>query len=263
MKHGVGGAVMLPPVFVDLVAGAWHDDGLSRAMSAALARAARVAAVLALSLFVTPAAVALPGDPGFVATSPADGAALPIDPGGIGVAYTCPVYRSYDAGGGFVVYGGPKDYGVSFASSPSLGPDGRLADPVGLDNGHAVPGEPDSCQSAMNPGGASPRPQETPGTYYWQVWRICTGCPSSYETGPVLSFTLGSSARPGVEAAGARVRRLSGDRDGERRRIGGRQRGDGRTLPGGRVVAGRRATRSSAIRPRSLSACPRAVSAFA
>ena len=48
----------------------------------------------------------------------------------------------------------------------------------------------------MNPGGASPRPQETPGTYYWQVWRLCTGCADGYETGPVLSFTLGSSARP-------------------------------------------------------------------
>ena len=118
---------MLPPVFVDLVAGAWHDDWLSRAMNAAV-----VAAVLALSLVVTPGAVALPGDPGFVASSPADGAALPIDPGGIGVAYTCPVYRSYDAGGGFVVYGGPKDYGVSFASSPALAR-GRLADPVGLE----------------------------------------------------------------------------------------------------------------------------------
>ena len=107
-------------------------------MSAVVARAAIVAAApIALSLVVAPAAVALPGDPGFVATSPADGAALAIDPGGIPVAYTCPVYRSYDAGGGFVLYGGPKDYGVSFASSPSLGPDGRLADPVGLDTGHA------------------------------------------------------------------------------------------------------------------------------
>jgi hypothetical protein len=169
---------------------------LLRAISAAVARAAIVAAAIALSLVVTPLAMALPGDPGFTATSPADGVALPIDPGGIGVAYTCPVYRTYDAGGGFVAYGGPKDYGVSFASSPTVGPDGRLADPVGLDNGHAVPGEQDSCQSALDPGGASPRPQETPGTYYWQVWRICTGCPLSYETGPVLRFTLGSSARP-------------------------------------------------------------------
>ena len=122
---------------------------------------------------------------------------------------------------------------MSFASSPTLGPDGRLANPVALDNGHAVPGEPDSCQSAMNPGGASPRPQETPGTYYWQVWRLCTGCPTSYETGPVLRFTLGSSARPVLKLPARSVRRLSGDRDGERRRVGGRQRGDGRALPAG------------------------------
>lgn len=168
-------------------------------MSAVVVRSAIVAAAILVSLLIPPGAAALPGDPGFVATSPADGAALAIDPDGIGVAYTCPVYRTFDAGGGFIAYGGPKDYGVSFASSPTLGPDGRLADPVGLDNGHSVPGEQDSCQSAMNPGGAAPRPQETPGTYYWQVWRICTGCPSSYETGPVLRFTLGSSAQPGLK----------------------------------------------------------------
>ena len=202
-----------------------------------------------------------PGDPRFVASSPADGAALPIDPGGIGVAYTCPVYRSYDAGGGFVVYGGPKDYGVSFASSPTLGPDGRLADPVGLDNGHAVPGEPDSCQSAMNPGGASPRPQETPGTYYWQVWRLCTGCAGGYETGPVLSFTLGSSARPVLKLP-ARVyggypviATVSGGGlpEGARRRSSASGRARGRGSP---------PTRSSAIRPRSRLPCPRAVSGF-
>jgi hypothetical protein len=49
--------------------------------------------------------------------------------------------------------------------------------------------------SALNPGGAK-RPQETPGTYYWQVWRICTGCSLGYESGPVLRFTLTSSAKP-------------------------------------------------------------------
>jgi hypothetical protein len=190
---------MISPVFVDQVAGAWHDDGLSRAMSAAVARTAIVVAALVVALVIPATAAALPGDPGFTATSPADGAALTIDPGGIPVAYTCPVYRVYDAGGGFVIYGGPKDYGVSFASSPTLGPDGRLADPVGLDNGHSVPGQQDACQSAMNPGGSSPRPQETPGTYYWQVWRICTGCPLGYEAGPVLRFTLGSSARPSLK----------------------------------------------------------------
>jgi hypothetical protein len=38
--------------------------------------------------------------------------------------------------------------------------------------------------------------QETPGTYYWQVWRICTGCPTSYEAGPVRTLTLASPVQP-------------------------------------------------------------------
>jgi hypothetical protein len=151
-------------------------------------------AIVAL-LIAAPGATALPGDPGFAPTAPADGATLPVDPDGIPVAFTCPVYRIADAGGGFVTYGGADDYGVSFATSPALGADGRLADPVGLGTGSQTPGTQDQCVSALNPGGAK-RPQETPGTYYWQVWRICTGCSLGYESGPVLRFTLTSSARP-------------------------------------------------------------------
>ena len=79
---------MISPVFVDQVAGAWHDDGLSRAMSAVVARTATVIAALVVALGIPGAAAALPGDPGFAATSPADGAALTIDPDGIAVAYT-------------------------------------------------------------------------------------------------------------------------------------------------------------------------------
>jgi hypothetical protein len=49
------------------------------------------------------------------------------------------------------------------------------------------------------------RPQETPGTYYWQAFRICTGCPGGYESGPVQSFTLtlaGSSVGLTLKAPG-------------------------------------------------------------
>src|SRR6185295_20211378 len=86
--------------------------------AAALATAALAALALA------PAALALPGDPGFTATTPADGANLPVDADGIPVAFTCPLYRISDAGGGFVQYGGGDDYGVSFARAATLGPDG-------------------------------------------------------------------------------------------------------------------------------------------
>ena len=48
----------------------------------------------------------MPGDLPFAPTAPADGATLPTDRGEIPVAFTCPVYRISDAGGGFVVSGG-------------------------------------------------------------------------------------------------------------------------------------------------------------
>ena len=92
-------------------------------------------------------------------------------------------------------YGGGDDYGVSFARAATLGPDGRLADPVALGTGQVVPGTQDQCRSALAAGRGT-RPQETPGTYFWQVWRICVGCPAGYETGPVLRLTLRSPVRP-------------------------------------------------------------------
>jgi hypothetical protein len=152
----------------------------------------------ALLLLAAPSATALPGDPGFEPLTPADGATLRVDPGGIGVTFTCPVYRKFTTGD-FSLYGGPVDYGVSFSTSPALGPDGRLIDLVAIQPGSAPPGG--NCASAMSPGGAE-RPQETPGTYYWQVWRLCTGCAGSYETGPVRSFTLRSEAKVRVGSPG-------------------------------------------------------------
>ena len=46
------------------------------------------------------------------------------------------------------------------------------------------------------------RIQETPGTYYWQVWRICTGCEGDYEVGPVRRLTLRSPVAPKLKAPG-------------------------------------------------------------
>jgi len=92
------------------------------------------------------------------------------DADGIPVAFTCPLYRISDAGGGFVQYGGGDDYGVSFARAATLGPDGRLVDPVALGTGQVLPGTQDRCTSALAAAGAT-RPQETPGAYFWQVCR--------------------------------------------------------------------------------------------
>ena len=83
----------------------------------------------------------------------------------------------------------------------TVGPDGRLADPVALGTGAITSGLPqDACHSAMAPGGSRPLPQETPGTYYWQVWRLCIACPASYEVGPILHFVIKSPAQMAVRS---------------------------------------------------------------
>lgn len=148
-------------------------------------------------LIAAPAAHALPGDPGFAPLTPADQATLPVDPGGIPVTFTCPVYRTYDAGGGFAVYGGPKDYSVLMSTSAATGPDGRLADPVAIANGQPVPGQDGQCSASLGAGGAQ-RPQETPGEYRWQVARICTGCATGYEVGPIRTLALASPVKPAL-----------------------------------------------------------------
>jgi hypothetical protein len=166
-------------------------------------RAALAAVVLALACaLAAPAAHALPGDPGFAPLTPADGATLPVDPGGIPVAFTCPVYRTFDAGDGFALYGGPKDYSVLMAAADAgTGPDGRLLDPVTINYGQAVPGQDGQCSAVLGAGGSAP-PQETPGAYRWQVSRLCTGCPGGYETGPIRTLTLVSTVDPKVSALG-------------------------------------------------------------
>jgi len=164
---------------------------------------ARLCATLALLLlFCSPtAASALPGDAPFAPLSPADGATLPVDPDGIPVTYTCPVYRIADPG--FPLFGGPKDYGVSLSTSPAIGADGRLADAAALNTGSTdAAAGPDGCSAALGAGGPPPRIQETPGTYYWQVWRLCTGCEGDYEVGPVRGLTLRSPVAPTLRAPG-------------------------------------------------------------
>jgi hypothetical protein len=161
-------------------------------------RTGRCALIGILSALVLPAAaMAMPGDPPVVPLTPADGATLPVDPNGIPVSYTCPVYRIADPG--FPLFGGPKDYGITLSDSPALGSDGRLASGT-LNTGTADPVVPNQCSSRLGAGGPPPRVQETPGTYYWQAWRLCTGCVGSYETGPVRRLVLQSEVDPTLRA---------------------------------------------------------------
>jgi len=169
-----------------------------------IARVLRRIALLATlaTLMVAATAQALPGDPPSEPIAPADGASVLVNPDGIPVSFTCPVYRTYDDGQGFKLFGGPSDHGVSFSASSALGADGRLAEPVSTSPGQRDTANDGQCVSGLGAGGSSPRPQETPGTYYWQVWRLCTGCAAGYEAGPVRRIVLRADARLALKKPG-------------------------------------------------------------
>ncbi len=118
--------------------------------------------------------------------TPPDGASVPVEPNGIPVSFTCPTYG---------LFGNPSTYGVAMSRTSALGSDGRLADAI-LVPGEADRANPGLCAVLLGAGGPPPRIQETPGTYYWQVYRICTECPTSYETAPVRTLTLTSLVEP-------------------------------------------------------------------
>jgi hypothetical protein len=142
-------------------------------------------------------AQAIPPDPPPAPLTPGDGAAVPVNANGIPVTFSCPVYRMQVVGD-FTLYGGPKDYGLSMATAPATGSDGRLANPVGLTSGGTSDGA-DTCSSTLGAGG-SQRPQETPGPYYWQVWRPCTDCDTGYDVGPVRTLVIRANASRALKA---------------------------------------------------------------
>ena len=148
--------------------------------------------VVCLLLLLAAPAAALPPDPPVAPLSPADGATLPVNADGIGVSFTCPPYTSSE---GFPPFGPIagliSDYGAGLSSVPTLGADGRLAQTAGI--GSATETTPGTCVSTLGSGGF-PKPQTTPGTWYWQAWRACSGCAGGWETSPVRSFTLSAAA---------------------------------------------------------------------
>ena len=165
-----------------------------------------LAGVIAAAV-LAPSAVALPGDAAIAPLTPAEGAVLPT--GGIAVTYACPVYRSIDLGDGFAYYGTWSSYGVSLATSPELGADGRLRQDrvVATDSGHQPNTLPaDQCAGSLGTGRAD-GPENTPGTYYWQAYRVCGGCGGGYDAGEVRALSVRAQAtlavgRPGPAFAG-------------------------------------------------------------
>ncbi|HWK25976.1 MAG TPA: hypothetical protein VNS09_05400 [Solirubrobacter sp.] len=151
------------------------------------------ALLVAVAVLLFPStAFALPPDPPVTPLTPADGAVGATNPEGFVVTYACPAYGIYESGD-FTFYGGPKDYSVSLSTAPDAGADGRLLGSIVAVRGNL---QASGTCSAVVGSGAEPRPQVTPGTYYWQVWRLCTGCATGYEVGPVRTLTLRSPIKP-------------------------------------------------------------------
>ena len=74
---------------------------------------------------------------------------------------------------------------MDFASAPALGSDGRLLESNLIDRaGSDVTQDNDipvgECRGRLTHATG-------PGVVYWQAWRICIGCPGSYETAEVRS----------------------------------------------------------------------------
>lgn len=161
----------------------------------------RLVPVLASLLAVAPAH-AMPGDDPIVPLSPDDGASVAPSANGTAFVYTCPVYRSSDAGDGFAVYGDESNYSAALATSPELGTDGRLRDDrrVDFDSAHESNTLPEGqCFSTL---GNESRAGLEPGTYYWQVSRICAGCDGSYESTAVRRIVVAADVSATVRPVG-------------------------------------------------------------
>lgn len=134
-----------------------------------------------------------PGEPPITLLSPAPGASVAADIEGIPASFTCPPTSALPP------FGSETAYGADLAGSPALAANGRLADAVGGGEARPRSGDPSTCDTRLGGGGA-PRPQVTPGTYFWQAWRYCDSCASGYETSEVRSFTVGISGRVDLKA---------------------------------------------------------------
>ena len=156
----------------------------------------RVVALTLVALAFTASTAAAQGNPPVEALLPAESAALPIDPAGIELRHSCPVYI-ISGEPPFAVYGGRRDYGTVVATRPEVGNDGRLLQTNWIDlppsddlQDNDLP--PEQCRATF----AEDNWHLTPGTYYWHAYRICLACPGGYEATPVRSFrlTAGGSA---------------------------------------------------------------------
>ena len=134
-----------------------------------------IMAIVAAFLVAAPAAAG-PEDPPVTAVFPDNGATVALSGAGNEVRYTCPEGYRISGEPPFATYGGRKDYGVDFATSPALGSDGRLLQSNVFDRGG-----PDDIQDNDIPAGQCRGyvRSEIPRDVYWQAWRICIDCGGS------------------------------------------------------------------------------------
>lgn len=144
-----------------------------------------IMAIVATFLVAAPAAAG-PEDPPVTAVFPDNGATVALSGAGNEVRYTCPEAYRISGEPPFATYGGRKDYGVDFATSPALGSDGRLLQSNVFDRAG-----PDDIQDNDIPAGQCRGYVRSgiPRVAYWQAWRICIDC-GGYETSEVRSMRL-------------------------------------------------------------------------
>ncbi len=160
-----------------------------------------------ISLLGAAPAVALPEDPQIEAVSPADSASVAANPNGIAVVYTCPPYQSFRSSSGMGTFPCEdsfpgSSYGADFSTSPELGSDGRLRSDQRYFEDTPPGGSSDNTTPAGQRRAVMLRNATTPGRYYWQARRICTDCPTGYETGPVQSFVVRTQASVSLSVQG-------------------------------------------------------------
>lgn len=146
-------------------------------------------------------ASALPGDEPIVLLGPADGATVEPSGDGTRMTFTCPTYRTLDLGDGFAVFGAGTDHTAALATGPELGTDGRLRQDQRVDLAGPIPDDALPAGQCTTVLGDEDRRGLAPGTYWWQVSRICTGCAGSYESSEprriVVRADVRAALRPG------------------------------------------------------------------
>jgi len=163
----------------------------------------RTLTVVPLLLLPGVPAAAMPSDPPIVQLTPADGEAVPANPAGVTVTFTCPAYLISTP----LDRGEHGDYDVLFSDGPALAANGRLASrPYGNVASARLNADGATCTALLDTVDTARSPEIAGGTIHWQVSRACTGCGGpGREFSPVRSFVVRPAAATGTLTAPKRL----------------------------------------------------------